>query len=418
MQTARAHTSMIFAPRMSPDVRGSTEMNHGVVTMQVRQWCDREHCAIRGRGVLLIILWLMLVVAVSRQTSVAGTLPGSFEFEVEGTVEFQAFNSADGSLAFASKKLFVLSVRDRCWFLKSTPAQPTTMVDCQIGCDGTNNYKLTTVVSKSKERQFTRVGIIDPGVVPLTDYADAHVVWSAYCSSAWFRERADATARPPWGLGDDMLWYLDYNVPIDMRRSDSPPGIPISISYYSDGHRVSLKDPLTIKRERLPKPYENGFLAAKYSVLSTTNIGGLLLPIEFKLERFIEKAGATTSNEVFLVSITRGQSMVFRPVCARPTFLPDIPAGTTVVDHRVKKSNPPVPYLRYDLSQPGWPSLASPPLREQYETMVRSRRLVDGPRPRTGAWIAAFVAVSFGFVLAGRILFVRGKSNNTKAETI
>lgn len=205
---------------------------------------------------------------------------------------------------------------------------------------------------QSVKRPNDAVGAIYPTIVPKPGVHFSHVVWLAFISGAYLNADKERELPRMW---IDPGRSVTFKPISKWDLKDSPPYISESIKFSNNGRVENYRDGKVVLREFAP-PYEAGYLDAKYSLIQSTNISGITLPLKFSLNRYTKKQSASSAEDLKLLTSVTGVVHRIDMKCSIEKFTPELSVYTLVADYRVVGSgDPDTPRpLRYMLRKGAW----------------------------------------------------------------
>jgi hypothetical protein len=152
-----------------------------------------------------------------------------------------------------------------------------------LGFDGTNTYEQVWFAAQKNDPTNSSCGSIRRGSTCVDGVCPTRLVWIAYCARQFFNENKRGPIMSPYShpslLGADSMAYT-------AEWLDQESGIPKTLKYVfsADLWREELKKKLMDADE--PNMFKDGDLSAEYHVVSSTNLGGVTLPLEFDMTRY------------------------------------------------------------------------------------------------------------------------------------
>jgi hypothetical protein len=213
-------------------------------------------------------------------------------YEVFGVMRVQ--NWAEGVKRSERRFEFAVDVNGSSWRIGTNQQGVTNRV--QKACINDvmyTVYELPRVHSEPVKAKFepgsgdqVKEGNIDRKIFPDVDGSGITYVWLTFASSNYLaRASSDSKLAPPWVLDDPFLAKKGFKVP-GRWQVERTTGLPWEIQFLNDGHlRFWNAERQKHEIEQYRHPWKDGFTNATFSVLSTTNIGGLVLPLTAEFTR-------------------------------------------------------------------------------------------------------------------------------------
>jgi hypothetical protein len=138
-------------------------------------------------------------------------------------------------------------------------------------------------LNRPNDAKYLNSGIatIEAGDVPIEDGTFANYIWIGFASSCYFRELSSDQVRPLWATRGES-----NKVTIQFDLLDKTPFLPDKIVYRENPNP-----------KRSP-PFERGWKTAEMRVLARTNVGDLMIPLEYEFERFRPLISPLNSGEL------------------------------------------------------------------------------------------------------------------------
>jgi hypothetical protein len=292
----------------------------------------------------------------------------------------------DGQIAtyFGTTNLgygYEVSLLKTGWFIKTIYAKDTY---CLTGCDGTNVYNRfidDTFVPPNPAIEIAESGTICAGLIPLNSDQWTVFPWFVYCSGSVIENRKVGDLFPvPWGSPREFA-VASICEP-DVEVFDRPPHLPKQCKFIVSNLNknkilstnlvnLSDKDELRLQINRYP----NNFLAGEYRVISTTNFGGLEIPLQFECKRF--EMSSVLSSNFWMEQIFRGEvQSVWTQNVESP--LPPFPLKKrfVVMDTRLRDLDGGVRGFKYEVKDGVWPSIIPDKVRGAFEVDKTNKVIV------------------------------------------
>jgi hypothetical protein len=270
---------------------------------------------------------------------------------------------------------------------------------------------------QSVKRPNDALGAIYPTIVPRPEAHYSHVVWLAFISGAYLN--ADKERRLP-RMWNEPARSVTFKPISKWDLKDSPPYILESVKFGNNGKVEYYRDGKVSIREFAP-PYEAGYLDAEYSLIQSTNISGITLPLKFSLNRYAKKKPASSAEDLRLLTSVTGVVHRIDMKCSIEKFIPELSVTTSVADYRVVGSTDPdnPRPLRYFLKKGAWRGEME--VRESDEYHNRELRSAASKKYREGLtgfrWVVvlmmgAISLVAYWYAKTNRFLVKDEEVNN------
>jgi hypothetical protein len=302
------------------------------------------------------------------------------EYGVNGTISCTVF--LPNGKVFTNQYLpdhpfpFTAIVRSNSWNIKVTFGEEYYL---WVGCDGKNVYSILEDPKARKTPQSSMPARISPGLYPLCEDWYITIPWLALCSSTYFDEFGTTNLPAPWLNARHEPTALIFGA--DVKRAEVESGLPTSIIFEVN---KKLKDNLE-KSNWLDSQYlqatamdklnsfDDGFKGSEYTVKTSTNFDGIVLPLEFELKRYLP---TQNSKDAHLTSIFEGEvTQIFQPT--NVSFLPEIKGRASAADFRYRDTSAEVDYVNYTLSNKVW-TVSNPSSLQAFYEEKRSRAVQMG----------------------------------------
>ncbi len=271
--------------------------------------------------------------------------------------------------------------------------------------DGRFSYHYVQFVDNSSVRGVnTSHALVDTNNLPCEGSPLAPPIWLAFCSYSYLQSGYAHQMREIFDSGFETAPLTKRPRRFSCELHPSPPHLPISADFYSDGvsYRTDKQD--KVQLSHFPVPFDKGFLSHSFKATAFTNAGGCWLPTQFEMQFLApEGAGAVSSNQVRTVSVWRAIVMSVRPgwVGAEADFIPATDGATLTEDRRVPPIGETATRLAYLNTNKGqWVALSNKALINIHGALVRnelvlrhSRKGPSHPATRVvfGVMVAALV---------------------------
>jgi len=299
------------------------------------------------------------------------------EFQAEGVVKFKLLDS-NGNIMQQQAEAFEVDVKGCQWFISTAPYPPSTNAEItswEIGSDGGNEiHQVTRFNPKSLKADSLNnsVGFVENGAVPDNIAGnDVSELWLAFASNCYFDGITNHMLKPIYSELDHSSREGNQVVKAEWKRYDSAPKLPQSVAYIEN--QVMGYHNGVLKQHPAPHPFENGYIRAQYESSSTTNIGNLILPMEFSIKEYAVVAISKAESKRIMSREVEGYLTNSQPICTRNLFVPTLTDNTYVDDSRFSGVPSPVLSLTYMVTSHIWPGSNSPVLQELYAQEVRNQ---------------------------------------------
>ena len=219
--------------------------------------------------------------------------------------------------------------------------------------------------------------VVENEDVPRDDTSGISFVWLAYCSACYLNSVADNKFKPIWLLEDLTLRNEGFTMQGFLKREDG--GLPREMTYFHDGliyARMKGTGRITL---RAPPPFQDGFTNAIYRALETTNVGAFKIPLKFEFLRFGVPGGSAATLSVRCKITGELKSTVANAVAS--DFAPKLEGRTYVQDTRFRKSDVPIPVLKYNTTNVQFLKSDDPKLLSERANAIRLREIANPQRP-------------------------------------
>jgi hypothetical protein len=277
---------------------------------------------------------------------------------------------------------FAVSVQDCKWFITTAPLPYTVKNDIvcwEIGSEGSNEIYQVTKFNKQTLRSDSinnSVGVLDNDMVP-DNIAGNNVseLWLALASSCYLDSVTNNVLEPAYKVMNPALRGKTYVVKAEWKRFDFPPRLPQRVTYTEDHIEGSYNGKI-ISRPA-PHPFENGYTRAEYEALSFTNIGALILPMEFSFKDYAIVRTSKSNSHLVMYRIVDGYVTNVQQVCERSDFIPQLTDATYVDDRRFAKLSKPIISMPYMVTNRTWPQMNSLELQTLYKEDLSNQEAFD-----------------------------------------
>ena len=297
-------------------------------------------------------------------------------YQVKGILNIKILNE-ENKIISERDESFDVSVNGSQWFIATAAYPPSDKEDIanwEIGSEGSNEIYQVSLYNKARLNSKSlndSVGMVEEDDVPLNLQGNqASELWLAFASSRYFDGITNGMLKPVYDLPNWSLRAQGYSDHATYERFESEPKLPKQVAYLNDKFLGLLRG--KPKFIQLPAPFEKGFTRAEYKVILSTNVNGLMLPIEFT---FTENAVLITKQKVQLLTyrIVDGTVTNLVPECNRESFIPNLTKATYIDDRRFDSLEKPVGALAYMVTNEIWPPMSSAFLQNLYKHEINVR---------------------------------------------
>jgi hypothetical protein len=267
------------------------------------------------------------------------------EFTAEGEVVYKIFYGLGGTVSFQLHKHFLIKRNGDQWFIQTSSLtnkykdeQADVYFYREAGCDGTNIFWLSKndinpstnqTIQADDQKPVDVEATITAGIAPNFNYNLIAPVWLAYASKPYFDKVKDGKVKHADYVSDEV--FFNETVPAEWQISPEAPEFIHSITYHHDG--MTLKR--TVDGEEkvaYPKPYDHGFVGARFISGEYTNVDGFSIPMQFKLAIIIPSTESTNGFKV--AASVEGRLTRFSKQVDIESFYPEIVGKALVTDNR------------------------------------------------------------------------------------
>jgi hypothetical protein len=248
---------------------------------------------------------------------VAADVTFGIDYKVEGafTIEesHDLYNSGYDPKTITGN--FSIVVKGGLWKLRWS--QSNEEIDYQeVGTDGANLYTVRSVAGfvhhqeqvSGKHSANELTGRVDEGYLPNPGTSPvAPVLWWTFASASYLDTNSGPRFAPIWYpeiLYSAALHTMGIELPAQVVRASSPPGLPHTVVFSDDGIKREWRNPnsalwlLPMEQSNRPKPFDKGFTNCILQVLSSTNWGGYEIPIQSEVRTFSPKPKAKVATDL------------------------------------------------------------------------------------------------------------------------
>lgn len=277
-----------------------------VCTERAENQCD-SRSSFQWQGFLVKLLAILVMIF----RSVVAHATTAVEYELEGQVE--TFRYLKGSREQTETLQFHVYVRDCAWLIHVVPQPEGSLAQridyWEMASDGKEIYSLAARKHVTPTTEGWTGAVLRYGVPQHLLLPQIPVVWFATASSC-FLDRSNVLIPPPYSTD-----LMRLPVKADITREVPLPRLVRTAIFHSEGY-----DPKSPNRTKYPAPFDAGFTNAVYSALEFTNVGGLLLPLDFTLQVYRPSPKGLEIDFLYRASITEA-----RLGCSLSELKPGIP---------------------------------------------------------------------------------------------
>jgi hypothetical protein len=343
-------------------------------------------------------------------------------YQVEGVLTEESYHFS--GRVFGMRYKFLVAVSNRLWKIVSSddqyaqvrppppgPASPKTYRHLKVHTDGLDwfavfYYSTNPSLAFAPGPEVTNISAsVRKGSVPSD--AGQQVIWMAFASASVLDSTPGLQLPNPWQGG--MMRPLITNFQVHLERAAMPPGLPLEAVFSMPGFYYDEQG----NRVPYPKPYDDGWVFARYEVLRWTNWGGATLPLEFVFRRFGRKDDASASADTELLGQYRGE--VRSVIATAPAFTePPVPQVINVHDYRFKDDTIGLDSLPLQITNENWLPADSPALvAKLQDTRAKVLARIGGPRtPPKWRSLGLLLVLAASAVFPAFFLLRRGKRQN------
>jgi len=223
------------------------------------------------------------------------------------------------------------------------------------------------------------IGLIRTGPIPVNGSPITKFLWIAYESCSFLDDDKTRRLPAPWcpkGFdGGDSFYY-------DVVRLEQKPGYPKSLLFRASDD-LWIAETKARGRKKEVSLYVNGFVAAEYRVMATTNLQETTLPTVFEMKRFdAPRLSATTVGERYLFEHYTATVTAVR-IVDQPELTTKIYRSTRarIYDFRFEERDYPDLSLTWKAESGTWPSATRPEIpelvkraKQDFDTRIRTNR--------------------------------------------
>lgn len=235
---------------------------------------------------------------------------------------------------------------------------------------------------------------------PRDDGSWINYLWLGFGSYDYFAHRTNSAAHPIWATGlreknENKLGTTAVFWPLETAH------YPASVCYVTDGNvYFEVKESNSLQKKQMRPPFDSGFTNLAFNLISTTNLDGEQVPVEFEISRFGTQNTWQTNaslkllmiSHVWVYSVNRQTNRV-----SEPGF-----AGRVVaLDARISPDGTGLRGLHVAMTNGNWPNISE--TRRIYESQKRAIEINKAQTkdlgPRRKLVLAAFLLSSIGFAV-------------------
>jgi hypothetical protein len=237
-------------------------------------------------------------------------------------------------------------------------------------------------------------------------------LWLSLCSAQYLKGKAQNAIQPVFDMGsiesktypiDTIVSYLDGSV-----------RVPGKVVYVNKGWKYDIyleEGQNKISFNRLQPPFDRSFTNAIYEVSGTTNIGGLILPLGFKLTHYANVKSPSGQLIPKVIWIYDGKIEELVRDQNAPSMVPIPTVTNTVVrDYRVRKYGQNLEPVQYVVKDGHW--LGENEVFQRPGVIKKIERMRSFQRNAPIGWLLVVGAV---ILFPGLLLWMQSRKsrNNT-----
>lgn len=294
-------------------------------------------------------------------------------YEVKGTLTTAAAAIPTGSLDYS----FRARVDGRGWSIRVEPLATASGVKYhEDAFDGTYSYHYVQMARNPAFQAInTSFGVIDTNSLPCEGSPLAPGIWLAYCSAQYFHGPSAGMIREIFDSGFETSALSTTKRRAVYELHPDAPRLPRSVCFLSDG-TSHWREADEVKTQRFPHPFDQGYIAQRFTANAFTNAGGLWFPSSFTLEFLSPNIGkATSSNDVSAIVTWKGVLNSVDPTWtgALADFVPVTDGATSTEDRRFPPLNSEGERVSYVNTNAGrWVPLANQRLQGIQQAFIRN----------------------------------------------
>ena len=321
-------------------------------------------------------------------------------FEVQGTTVHQIFSGGSNILVKGMETIstnkFTVSVSG-CKF--------KVHVELPFGQTyetGFEDQTLFTLISIPTPSNAVMNAIVESNEIPPDDGTAINYLWLAYASSCYFAKVNTNRLTPIWMMDDPSLRDSGFTVPGYWECTAQPPHLPMQVVYLSDGIYRGVGNegsPVTFKYR---PPFDMGFTNAEYKVLTSTNVGELVIPTQFSFTRYY-----VTGQKRFVRTLTQAYVSKVQLVTTASSFRTTFSGRVIAFDKRFITAIEPVPVVRFWLTNGNWPRKVE--LSNSYSVSLEKYQASLKTRASESKWSGfrrKISQIAFGLLVAGPLILI------------
>jgi hypothetical protein len=344
----------------------------------------------------------------------------SQEFTAEGELTYSVFK-AKNVLSYQLYRYFFIKRNGDKWLIQTRnlsakdTRDPADILYREAGCDGTNIFWLIVQDTNklSKGVSLNMLGTVTEGIVPIMDERATLVspIWLAYASLPYFNGVKDGKVKHIEYVSDDV--FRKEAVQAEWKVNPAASEFVQSATYHSDGMAVYHTPYGENKVAPYPKPYDQGFIGARFYSDDYTNMGTLSIPTHFELDIIMPAFDAT--NGFAVASSVQGKLTKISPAVDIETFYPKISAKALITDKRFQQKG--VEDFNYiiEAEQP-WLQVGDPKLDKLLAYYERNYAKLLSPKPPMKPATKRLIIVPFIIVNAILIAFLLFRLRSQKSS--
>jgi len=223
------------------------------------------------------------------------------------------------------------------------------------------------------------IGLVRTGPIPANGSPETKFLWIAYGSCSFLDDDKTRRLPAPWcpkGFeGADSFYY-------EVVRFEAKPGYPKSLLFRASDD-LWIAETKASGRSKAAPPLVNGFVAAEYKVMETTNLQETTLPTVFEMKRFAApRLSATTVGERYVFEHYTATVTAVR-IVDQPELTTEIYHSTRarIYDFRFEERDYPDLTLTWKTESDTWPSATRPEIpdlvkraKQDFDKQIRTSR--------------------------------------------
>lgn len=369
-------------------------------------------------GVLLFSFWAAFALYPLVVEGQPSETPLDVEYQAQGNIAYTGFRS-DGSVLSQFERRFRVWVKGDRWRVRTVAANDSNSLEDyrELSKEGPDIYSLLVFSTNAIQtpafttnKQTGRIagrqvkdsniaaGIVRSSLVPAADSGSlASYVWLALASESYFRavSGSNTPLRVIWPVLSGRTIDTEASLPAEWTSLAHSWYLPAHVTYFSSGSAASdgTRD--------LNGPATN----AVYEVLDHTNVGGVTLPLNFRLLLYGKTPNPRTGAGSVVVRIT-GSVTGVSSGASDVSFIPALSGKTTVDDRRTGQN------VKYIAQNKRWLR------KDEVEKRAAAGLLspVDSPRKTVRTKRLIFFFALMCFLVGPLVLAYIHRKNDTKQQ--